>query len=602
MTYQMITTAEELEKLLDRVGDGVAALDFEGWNIVRLAQIANDDVWAVIDFGPDGSNWFDDVAHWFEDAAWIVFNSGHEKREFAKHDAYPTCWDVGYLYRAMEGGGHLSLKELAARVLDVEMDKTEQASDWDNPVELRQEQLDYAADDARLTWRCWTTLRARADQGHMDAFNMLDGMADAVIEMEETGLVLDPEHHGKLIEGWTALSKDRTAALRELITEDEVANLNSGAQLNDFFARIVPESELRSWPRTPKTGLLSTKNKDLETMAAIFGGTPVADALVLLSERSTVEKYLSSFGQTLITKAKMHPENRVTARYNIGAAITCRFSSSGPNLQQIPRDRDFFGERLSVRSSFVAPPGRLLVSLDYSGIEMRVLALLSGDRQLLHDVVHGDPHAVMAEFVVGRKIDKTQKEDKDLRQSMKAVNFGIVYGTTALGLAGRQGWTISYAEGLLDYWSKRYPQAWAFRDAALEEAQSTGYLRMVDGGTIAMGKRPSPTRCANYPVQRAALSVMARAIARHHASIQEIRDWAPDLYARMASTIHDALIDEVSAQLAEEVLVTMYRDMEGGYLDVFPGAPVEKLVEGGHGPSWGALTEIDGLAELAHAA
>ena len=594
-TYELVTTPEGLEDLLDRVERrGYAALDFEGWGFfARLAQICNDDVWAVIDFGPeDGENWFQEVAHWFEDYAWIAFNSGHEKRVFDRYAVCPTVWDVANLRRALRGGGHMSLKQLVGWELEVELDKTEQDSDW-NRGELTQSQLDYAADDALWTWRVWKKLRAEADAGHMDCFNMLDGMADAVIEMEETGLKLDPGHHQQLIDHWQVLNDEREAAIRELITEAEVENLNSGKQLNDYFAALMPDDILDDWPKTEKTGLLSTANKDLLNMAGVFGGTPFGDALRLLAERSTLQKYLSSFGHTLITKARLRNDMRVHARYNIGAAITCRFSSSGPNLQQIPRDREFFGERLSVRKSFIAEEGNRLVSLDYSGIEMRVLALVSGDEQLLHDVVYGDPHAVMAEYVVGRPIDKKVEADKELRQSMKAVNFGIVYGTTALGLAGRQGWKYSYADDLIKYWASRYPVAWELRFKAQAEAkQKPHLLRMVDGGTIYMGPKPGLTRCANYPVQRAALSVMARAIVRHKNSLDAFRERYPRDFVRMASTIHDALIDEAAEAIAVEILQMMYRDMVAGYLDVFPGAPTDKLVEGGMGPSWGELEEI----------
>jgi DNA polymerase I-like protein with 3'-5' exonuclease and polymerase domains len=596
--YEIITTPEGLEDMLDRAGE-IAALDFEGWNFFcRLAQICNDNVWAVIDFGPeDGHNWFYDVAHWFEEHAWIAFNSKHEKRVFARYDAYPTVWDVANLRRAIRGGGHMSLKQLVGWELTdddgdpIVLDKAEQASDW-NRGELSRSQLDYAADDAKWTWAVWKKLRAEADAEQMQCFDMLDAMTDAVIEMEDTGLTVDPVHHEGLIQNWQQLNDEREEKLRELITEEEVANLNSGKQLNDFFAKILPDDILDDWPRTEKTGQLSTANKDLLNMAGVFGGTPFGDALRLLAERTTLQKYLSSFGQTLLNKARMANDMRIHASYNIGAAITCRFSSSGPNLQQIPRDRDFFGERLSVRKSFVADADRLLVSLDYSGIEMRVLALVSGDEQLLHDVVYGDPHAVMAEYVVGRPIDKSKTEDKELRQSMKAVNFGIVYGTTALGLAGRQGWTFSFAEDLLKYWAGRYPKAWDMRFDAQREAKNTGRLRMIDGGTIEMGKRPGLTRCANYPVQRAALSVMARAIIRHKDTLDayrdEIGDWG---VAKMASTIHDALIDDAAEEHALATLKMMKDDMVAGYLDVFPDAPTDGLVEGGTGPSWGELEE-----------
>lgn len=598
--YDIITTPEELDALLTEMGsDPIAALDFEGWNIVRLAQICNDDVWTVVDFGETKVNWFDEVAHWFEDGRWIVFNSGHEKRWFARHDSYPTCWDAGYLRRAIEGGGHMSLKLLAGWELGIEMDKGEQGSAWDDG-ELTDSQLDYAADDALITWDIWKKLKARATPGNMECFNLLDGMADGVIEMEESGLRLDVDYHRTLIKQWQDLRAERNAQIRELVTESEVPNLNSGKQLNDFFSHLLPVEVLNTWPKTPKTGLLSTKNKDLLNMAGVFGGTPLGDVFRLLAERSTLEKYLSSFGETLITHAK-HGKGRVRARYNIAAAITCRFSSSGPNLQQIPRDRDFFGERLSIRKGFIPEPGNLMVSFDYSGIEMVMMALLSGDEQLLEDVIYGDPHSVMGEYVLGRPLDRSTVEDNEMRQSMKSVNFGIIYGTSALGLAGRQGWAFSYADGLLNYWASRYPKAWAYRTQVKAQAiENGGYATMIDGGTIFMGppeklkKSRSMTKFANYPVQRAALSVMARAIIRHKDSMDNLRDLYPRDADRLlfCSTIHDALIDEAKKSLAPLVMETMKQDMLEAYYDIFPeirGAPEDKLLEGGLGPSWGEL-------------
>lgn len=590
-SYDYITDLDDFIDLLAELGTEPCALDVETTTFtpdtgeVRLAQFCNGTTWAVVDFGPPGSNWFKDAAPHMDDGRYIAFSSTFEKSWLAYAGTYPTVWDVGHLRRALEGGGHMSLKSLVQWELEIDMSKEMQASNW-GADELTDEQLDYAALDALYTWQVWAKLKERADPAHMHCFNLLDGMTDGVMMMQDAGLLLDQDYHASLIASWQDLLAEREVKLRSLVSEEEVANFNSGKQWNDFFARVLPDAVLDVWPRTEKTGLLSSANKDLLNVAGAVGGTPLRDALVLIAERSTLTKYLNSFGDGLIDRAKLASDGRIHARYNIAAAITCRFSSSGPNLQQIPRDRDFFGERLSVRKSFIADEGNLLVSYDYSGIEMRVLALMSGDETLLHDVVHGDVHAAIGEYVLGRPLDKSVPEDYDIRQSMKAVNFGIIYGTTALGLAGRQGWSFAYAQGMLDYWSNRYPKAFALRKTALEEAESTQYLRMIDGGTIAMGKRPSPTRCANFPVQRAALSIMARAIIRHHETLTD--KYTLD-QAVMASTIHDALIDEARADIAEDVAALMARDMELGYWDVFPGAPIENLIEGGVGANWGEL-------------
>lgn len=599
MTYEMITNEDALERLLDRVGTDPAALDFETTSFtpdtgrVRLVQICNDDVWAVVDFDQlDGG--FRSVASWFNEAPWIVFNAGFEQSWFIDATDEPiTCWDVGYLRRAIEGGGHFSLAKSLLWDLDYEMPKDEQASNWSDP-NLTKAQLDYAADDAIWTWKLWKHWRATADDGHMRAFNILNDMIPAVHEMQAHGLVLDPVRHAKLVSQWEELKEQRIHQIRQFITEDEVANINSGTQLSDYFCKILPDEFVDAWPKTEKSGLLSTANKDLkEVGSALFGGTPLQEALTLLSEYKTLTKYISSFGDSLITKAEMQPEKRVLARYNIGAAKTCRFSSSGPNLQQIPRDRDFFGERLSVRQSFIAPEGRQLVSLDYSGIELRVLGLLAGDNQLLEDMVTGDIHLEVGSYMAGRRLDKKIRADKEIRTSAKAVSFGIIYGSSALGLSATLKSTLDRAQDLIDYWGERYPRAFELRNDAMADAEANnGYLRMVDGGTIWMGRpnKISPTQCANYPVQRAALSVMARAIVRHHDSVLDARDEGRDIY--MASTIHDALIDEVAIKDGQHALKLMKHDMVEGYLDIFPNAPTGRLVEGGVGPNWGELEDV----------
>jgi DNA polymerase I-like protein with 3'-5' exonuclease and polymerase domains len=125
----------------------------------------------------------------------------------------------------------------------------------------------------------------------------------------------------------------------------------------------------------------------------------------------------------------------------------------------------------------------------------------------------------------------------------------------------------------------------------MEHAEVDGFLPMIDGGTIWLGKKPDLPKCANYPVQRAALSVMARAIIRHKARLDAAADRGQHLGTRISATIHDALIDEALIADADEALHWMKDDMVAGYLDIFPGAPTDALVEGGVGPSWGELEE-----------
>ena len=596
--YKLITDTDELQQYVDAIGDRFCALDFETTSLrpedgrVRLVSLFDGTRGAVVDFDALRGG-FEACAGMFSRGEWIVFNSGFELRWFIAAGCPETrCRDVGFLRRAILGGGRYSLKQVVAWDLDREMDKTEQTSNWAAP-ELTQSQLDYAFKDAVDTWDLFQHWYDRSDELHLQAWALFDGMVPAVIEMEDSGMLIDIRRHRQLAKHWGEIADSKVSLLRKVVPDTEVANINSDTQWGDFFAREMPDNILSRWPRTDKTGTLSMTGSTLSKVGAHFyahlGENPITTLVDALRDYKKMSKYLSSFGDTLADKAQMHDDNRVRCRFNIGAAKTCRFSSTGPNLQQIPRDLDLLGERTSVRSSFIAPPGKKLVSLDYSGIELRVLALLSEDEQLLHDVVHGDVHAEVASVIAGHAIDKSTPEGKAARTAAKAVSFGIIYGSGAGGLSVTMRTSSTKAQKYIDFWSERYSNAFEYRNVMMEQAAKTRYIRCVDGGTIYMGKNPDLPKCANYPVQRAALSVMARAISRHKQTLDAQRQARQQRQTLILSTIHDALIDEAAAPDAQECLRLMQEDMTAGYLDLFPGAPTDGLVEGGIGDNWGNL-------------
>lgn len=594
LKYEMVSTCKALKRVVFRCKkEGMTALDFETTAFtpnegrVRLVSLCNKKISALVDFDKIEGG-FAKCARLFEGGEWIVFYSGFELRWFMAVGADVNCLDVGYLRRAILGGGSFKLKQIAKWDLDEEMDKEEQSSNWSAPV-LTQNQLDYAYKDADITWRLWRHWADKADDGHWGGFRMMDDMVPAVIEMETSGFKIDVENHQDLVEVWKDTKEDRYGKIRDLVNEDDVANINSDTQWSDYFATYMADEFLEVWPRTEKTGQLSMKNETLKLLAGWVPDTPLEDLLLVLTDYKTISKYLSSFGETLITGAMKDKDNRIYARFNIGYAKTCRFSSSNPNLQQTPRDRDILGVATSIRRSFIADVGRRLVALDYSGIELRVLALLSGDKQLLEDMIEGDVHAEVAAVIAGHKIDKKTRKGKEARQDAKGVSFGIVYGSGAGGLSSTMRTSIEKAQGYIDFWRDRYPDAFELRYTMMDEVERTRYIRMVDGGTVYMGKHPDLPKCANYPVQRAALSVMARAIVRHKATLDAQRAAGRQSKTRMLATIHDALIDEAATEDAKQCLKLMEKDMIGGYLDIFPGAPLGNLVEGGVGPNWGEL-------------
>ena len=593
MDYQKITSYQSLKSICRQCAElGPTALDFETTSLsprdgrVRLVSLCNKKVKCVVDFDAIGGG-FRNCAKLFSKGKWVVFNVGFEARWFIDAKQQPELLDVGNLRRAIIGGGSFSLANLVQWDLKKEMSKEQQASNWAAPT-LSQEQLDYAYKDAELTYELWKHWEAEADEGRWAGFRLLNDMHPAVIEMEDAGMLVDKQTHRKLIELWHQEKQNRVKAIRELVTQAEVSNINSDSQWSDYFSKTMPDKFLRGWTKTEKTGQLSMTTETLKRLAGMVPGTPLETFFDALSEYKTINKYINSFGENIINAANLNG-GRIQARFNIGYARTGRFSSSGPNLQQIPRDKELLGKETSVRRSFVAGVGRKLVSLDYSGIELRVLALLSRDEQLLDDVVNGDVHSEVASVMAGRKIDKSKPADKALRSKAKGVSFGIIYGSGANGLSATMRVPTDKAQDYIDYWSTRYAKAFNYRFKMMDEAAKTRFIRMVDGGTIYMGKTPDLPKCANYPVQRAALSIMARALIRHRTSLVAERASGGQRMSRMLATIHDAIIDEASSRDAANLLEIMHNDMIEGYLDVFPGTPTNNLVEGGFGDNWGEL-------------
>jgi len=590
--YELVSTAQRLCKILQDNQDKPLALDFETTSLkpadgrARLVSLSNDTTSVLVDFDPIKGG-FRSMAEHFT-GTYIVFNAGFEGRWFLDAGHLPTLWDVGYMRRSYLGGGRFRLMDMVAWDLKIEMSKEQQLSDWSAPI-LSQEQVDYAYLDAHLTWELYRYWTDKMDDQHWLGFHMLNDMYPAVIEMEDSGILMDQAYHkAELITNWTEVRDTLITTIREFVGADEVSNINSDPQWSDYFARTMQDDWLDVWPRTEKSGRLQMTTKTLKLLAGKCPGTPLEEFFDALSGYKTMSKYLSSFGQSMIDAANKHDDGRIRARFNIGAAKTCRFSSSGPNLQQVPRDKELLGKATSVRRSLVAGRGNLLASLDYSGIELRVLALLTGDEQLLEDMVTGDVHAEVAAVIAGHKIDKTTKDGKAARTAAKGVSFGIIYGSGAAGLAGTMRTSVGRAQGYIDFWQHRYPKAFQLRHDIMDEVTATKFIRMVDGGTVYMAK-PDLPKCANYPVQRAALSIMAKAISRHKASLDSERAAGRHTGTRMIATIHDALIDEVSSLDAQSCLQMMEQDMIGGYLDVFPGAPIDNLVEGGVGPNWAEL-------------
>ncbi len=273
-------------------------------------------------------------------------------------------------------------------------------------------------------------------------------------------------------------------------------------------------------------------------------------------------------------------DGRIHTTFNQGGAATGRLSSSDPNLQNIPI-RTELSRR--IRAAFVAPPGRRLLSADYSQIELRILAHYSHDPGLLEAFrTRQDVHTRTAAETYGVAPGDVTP---DMRRVAKMLNFGIAYGLSAFGLAQRLDLPDAEARGIIERYFARYAGVKTYIDQAIADARRTGESRTLFGRVRAMpeiaarnpGLRMAAERTAiNTPIQGTAADIVKIAMLRVHAALeQERRD------ARLLLQVHDELVLEVGEKDLAPVETLVKREMEGAAtLDV----PLD--VEVGHGRSW----------------
>jgi len=274
---------------------------------------------------------------------------------------------------------------------------------------------------------------------------------------------------------------------------------------------------------------------------------------------------------------------RVYPRYNICQAVTGRLSSSGSlNVQAYPNNP-------KVRRSFISPKGFNLIVADYSGIELRVLAELSGDEQLKQDVIYGNFHAESAITLHGYDHDKfmASLEAKEswaigIRTKSKAFSFQLTYGAGNPALAMVMKCSDEEAGEFVRAWARRYPKAYNYRQFMFEVMMSTGYLPVASGRTIYVRRsdRTMPV-AANYPIQAISADVIYRAAARvydlleHHGTA-----------AWMQSFIHDEIILLATIEHSKRAKEILEEGMREAWTDVFPGTTTDNLVEAGIGKNW----------------
>jgi DNA polymerase I len=462
-------------------------------------------------------------------------------------------------YGAERGG--LRLADIAADLLDLELPKDEQVSDW-RAERLSAAQLTYAAVDAVIVQQIAAKLWAELDAGARAAFRLGNATVPVVAAMRLTGIPFDAAVHRQTIAGWEQAYAAARSAFVALTGEEPPA---PGKPRSEWLEVRLPDDMRSWWPRTD-TGLLRTRSADLDRLAAIPEIRPLLDVLAM-------DKRLRAFGHKLLTK--ISPDGRLHMDLKAAATKSGRCSCSDPNTQQLPQD---------VRKAVVAGAGRMLVIADYGQIEFRCACELSGDAALRQIFCAGhDLHVLNAEDFIGASLDTLPADERTTaRNKAKRIGFGVLYGSGARGLVA-SAWSmyrIEMSEGEAQLWKDRfyarYPQLRAWQHRTAKEAYVTGVLRSVAGRPRRVEWEPvQPLRwtvCCNYPVQSSAADVMLIAMARVHAALER-------LDAHLLLQVHDELIVECAEEIAPEVEQLLISHITAAYHTLFPDAPTLNLVD-----------------------
>jgi len=428
----------------------------------------------------------------------------------------------------------------------------------------------YAAEDADVTLQLhlamWPELQQHA--GPLNVFQNIEmPLVPVISRIERNGVNIDPAVLHKHSEELTL----RLAELEQKAHEiaGEAFNLSSTKQLQTI---LFEKQGIKPLKKTPG-GAPSTSEEVLEELALDY---PLPK--VILQYRG-LAKLKSTYTDKL--PLMINPKTgRVHTSYHQAVTATGRLSSTDPNLQNIPV-RNEEGRR--IRQAFIAPKDYVIVSADYSQIELRIMAHLSRDKGLLKAFSEGqDIHRATAAEVFGLPLDSVSNEQ---RRSAKAINFGLIYGMSAFGLSRQLNIPRKESQKYMDLYFERYPGVLEYMERTRAQAKESGYVETLDGRRLYLpdikasnaARRAGAERAAiNAPMQGTAADIIKRAMIAVDAWLQQEKP-----RVRMIMQVHDELVFEVHKDDIEAVTKKIHELMESStQLDV----PL--LVEVGSGPNW----------------
>ncbi|MDM5061029.1 MULTISPECIES: DNA polymerase I [Aeromonas] len=439
-----------------------------------------------------------------------------------------------------------------------------------NQIELEQA-APYAAEDADITLRLHQTLWGELSKLPTLAkvFTEIElPLLPVLARMELLGTTIDP----KLLHQQSQEIEVRLAELERQAHElaGQEFNLSSPKQLGEI---LFVKLGLPILKKTPK-GAPSTAEEVLAELAETY------DLPRLLMEHRGLAKLKSTYTDKLPLMIKPQT-GRVHTSYHQAVAATGRLSSTDPNLQNIPV-RNEQGRR--IRQAFIPSAGYKLVAADYSQIELRIMAHLSGDQGLLTAFAEGkDIHKATAAEVFGVALEAVTT---DMRRSAKAINFGLIYGMSAFGLAKQLGIGRAEAQKYMDLYFERYPGVLEYMERTRQQAEAQGYVETLFGRRLYLpdiksrnaGLRKGAERAAiNAPMQGTAADIIKRAMIAVDGWIRGITDGS----IHMLMQVHDELVFEIREEKLEEYIALIKEKMSAA-----AELHVPLVVEAGTGDNW----------------
>ncbi|MEO6170723.1 MAG: DNA polymerase I [Lysobacter sp.] len=467
------------------------------------------------------------------------------------------------------------MDSLALRYLGYETTKfTDVAGKGAKQITFNQVSVDdavnYAAEDADITLRLHRVLSAKlaTEPALEKVYREIEMPLVPVLErIEANGVLIDADE----------LRRQSADLGRRMLDAQQKATALAGRTFNldspkQVCALLFDELKLPALVKTPK-GQPSANEEALEAIADQHElPRVILDYRSLAKLRGT---YTDKLPQMINADT-----GRLHTSYHQAGAATGRLSSSDPNLQNIPI-RTVDGRH--IRTAFIAPPGRRIVACDYSQIELRIMAHLSGDEGLLRAFAAGaDIHKATAAEVFGKSMDEVGSDE---RRAAKAINFGLMYGMSAFGLAKQLGVSRGDAQDYIGLYFARYPGVREFMDRTREQAREQGYVETVFGRRLYLdniqsrnqGLRAGAERAAiNAPMQGTAADIIKRAMI-------DIHGWLADHagQALMILQVHDELVFEVDTDFVDPLLEQVVARMVGA-----ADLRVPLLVESGVGANW----------------